>query len=106
MIIPITPAIPAKMTVPVTQYIPPNGRRKLITTELDATLLPQYKEMVAAGFNFSAEILGTGVISLCIENEDYDATCELADNGPQVQEKMEQMLRNKAWTKPPDTGEE
>lgn len=99
---PVTPAIQAKMIVKVTQYMRPDGRKRPMTMKLDASLLPLYEEMLAAGFRFSVEVLGNGVVSVCIENDEYDADCALSPNGPEIVEKMEAMLRNKAWTKPPE----
>jgi len=79
----------------VTQFMP--NRRKAQSTELSIDVEPQYKDMRKHGCRFEAEVLRTGMISVTITNEDRDVDCEIVKNGPQVQEKLAEMLTRKRW---------
>lgn len=81
------------MTVEVTQFIQPHGRQSLATTEISDDCQEKYKLMQAAGCRLTAEVLGTGHVSVCIEDPELgDYKIELAKNGPDVQKAIEKML--------------
>jgi hypothetical protein len=83
------------MIVQVRQYLRPNGRIENVTTDLSDDLASHYSEMIALGWNFGAEVLTTGNISLTIEDLDKgeDITGRIVSNDPSVQSAMEDMLR-------------
>lgn len=66
--------------VEVTQFIAPNGRKRLVFAEVGA----EVKEM-AKGMRLSSEVLGTGKVALYArwdgEKEEAESV-EIADNGP------------------------
>ncbi len=84
------------MIVSVTQYKRPNGRPVNQETDLPDTCAADYKDMIAAGWRFAAEVVPGGV-SLTIENNEMDCACELAKNGPEVQRTMAAMLSRRPW---------
>lgn len=82
-----------RMTVEVTQFVQPHGRQIPMTTEVSDKCREKYNQMQSAGCRLTAEVLGTGTISLCIEEPDLgDYRIELARNGPDVQAAIERML--------------
>lgn len=82
------------MEVEVTQFIAPHGRQREERTTLrdDPALAAAYAKMQANGHRFTAEVLRTGHVSICIESDEDDVVHKLASNGPQVQTAMEQAL--------------
>ena len=82
------------MEVHVIQYMMPDGHRELRTTNLDDALAKPYALMSERGYNFAAEILRTGEVSLTIEHLDReeDFAIEVVQNGPQVIKAMGQLL--------------
>lgn len=82
------------MTVAVTQYLMPDGRRQETSTKLLERLRPQYEYMLKRGWNFGAEVLTTGHISVTIEDrkKGEDVEIRVIANGPGVQSAMEEML--------------
>ena len=81
-------------TADVTQYLRPNGRRKQEITELPIEYEEKYKEMLKRGWNFGAEVLTTGHVSVTIEDrvEGRDVTIRVIKNGPEVQKALCEML--------------
>ena len=84
-------------TANVVQYLMPHGRSKKVTTELPVELWPLYEAMIAAGYRFEAEMLGTEEISVTISNDDGDIDCEVIPNDESVQVAMAGMLKRKKW---------
>lgn len=84
------------MTVTVIQYFPPNGIRGTRLTEITDELKNEYDDMKAKGYQFEAEVLSTGEVSVTI-SKDEDIDIEIVPNGPMVQKALEQMLRRKKW---------
>jgi hypothetical protein len=70
------------MQVNLTQFIRPNGRQRQTFAEVSDDLRARVEAIRAAGLRFTAEDLGNGKVSLCIENDEEDLAIEIADNGP------------------------
>lgn len=67
-----------QVEVPLTQYIPPNGRKKQATATI-----PKELEKVAAGLIFSAEVLATGLVAVYGRRKgdpEESEQCEIAEN--------------------------
>ena len=64
-----------------------------MTTDVSDDCREKYKLMQLSGCRLTAEVLGTGHISLCIEEPALgDYKIEIVQNGPDVQKAIEKML--------------
>ncbi len=67
--------------IEVTQYLRPHGRREQVSTPDRAPEIEAKAKLIrAAGFQFEAEVLTTGHISLTITSEEADHAMTLCDN--------------------------
>lgn len=80
-------------TVPVTQFLRPNGRQQVIYTELPIEVEPAYNKMVAAGCRFETEVLTTDQVSTTISDGEQDIWIHICQNGPRIQEAMVDALK-------------
>ncbi len=82
------------MEVAVIQYLRPDGRTRNVTTTLPDSLHIEYLAMLELGYNFAAEELTTGEVSVTIEDraEGEDIDIRIVPNGPEVQKAMGEML--------------
>lgn len=80
------------MTLEMTQFIRPNGRKQPTSCEISDDLAGKVKEIHDAGLRFTAEVVGTNV-SFCIESDEEDLAIEIVSNGPGVRETVENMIR-------------
>jgi len=87
------------MKVEVVQYFRPNGRQRLMTTELDDVLENLYEDMTEHGCRFEAEVLNTGEVSVTVYDGNQDIEIAVVQNGSDVQRTMEEMLRRQSWKK-------
>ncbi len=83
------------MPVPFTQYLLPNGRRRLITIEVDSDVQEMAEDIIREGHRFEAEVLTTGEVSLTIFDEDTeeDVAIVLVRNRKGVREAVQEMIR-------------
>ena len=88
------------MLVNVTQYLRPNGERRLEQAEISDCFQALYEDMQDYGYRLAAEILTTGHISLTIENNEEDVDIEIVANGPDVLKTIETLLQRKRWQTP------
>jgi len=90
----------AVFTADVTQFLLPNGRRRNTTVQLPAKWEEAYKSMQKSGYQFEAEILTTGEVSLTIATltEGADVDIEIVPNGPDVCDALVAMLERCRWT--------
>ncbi len=80
------------MALRITQYLRPDGRRKLITLKVPDHVGEQAARVVAAGYHFDAEVLSDEkTVSFTCEpdepdddGEDEPIAAELVANGPDV----------------------
>ena len=85
------------MKIQITQYLAPHGMKKEFEIEIDDTYAPQYKDMTDKGYRFSAEVLGTGVISVAVENDERDADIVLVPRGDESTEEFITLLKRGLW---------
>ena len=81
----------------VTQFIRPNGRQERHTTALPAQFKPDYDAMLYASCQLESEVLGNGMVSVTISNDEEDVDIEIVPNGHQVQQAMCRMLARRRW---------
>ena len=79
-------------TIPFTQFLRPNGRRKPVTLDVSDEAAARFYEAEKLGCRMTVEELTTGEASLCVEHEDGDVDCVVVPNGPGVREAVEAML--------------
>lgn len=74
------------MSIPFTQYLLPDGRRKHIEIERPAPIEAMAQEIRTAGFRFEAEVLTNGVVSLTIYSQELeeDVAIKLCSNDAMV----------------------
>lgn len=82
------------MIVEVTQFKLPDGRKVLQTVNVSDDCQEGYKEMLESSCRLTSEILMDGHVSLCIESKEEDYAIEIVENGPEVIETIENMLKN------------
>lgn len=58
---------PKDTTVEVTVFVPPNGMKKVAKLSLPVSVQPGYDKVVRNGCRLTSETLGTGQISVTIE---------------------------------------
>ena len=83
--------------VAVLQFLRPAGQPTWTETNLTLETMPLYRDMIAHGCRFEAEVLTTGEVSVTISNGDEDVDCTVTANGPDVQRGMSEMLNRRAW---------
>lgn len=75
------------MKVEFTQYLRPDGRKKLIHVELPINYAPFVNAIRNAGLRLTAEVLTTNEVSLAIQDDERgDFRSEVVPNGPGVVE--------------------
>ncbi len=87
--------------VSVTQYVRPDGRKRLVTTRLPEETKELFDDMILEGWFFETEQIMTGMISTTISNNDIDLDSEVTPNGPEVQDGMVRMLKRQLWKRKP-----
>ena len=81
------------MIVEVTQFHRPNGRQTQERTELPNDCAVGYEAMRRKECRLTAEVLSSGLVSVCIEHEEGDFDIHIVENGPKVQTAIADMLR-------------
>ena len=85
-------------SLPVTQYILPNGKTKNLEVCIQGYESQLAEKLVLAGYIFEAEILNIGLVSItCIHPESEDGEpCGhvISKNDIQIDEKMKQLIRS------------
>jgi hypothetical protein len=75
------------MTIHLTQYCLPDGRRQIISIDCPAAVEEKARLLESAGYALEAEILSSGTVSFTIvgmneHGEENDVDIELCRNGP------------------------
>lgn len=88
------------MTVEVTQYLRPDGRAVLMTTDINDAFEAPYNVIRMRGWNLAAEELD-GNVSITVEDRaaEQDIACEVVPNGPEVPLAIERVLAAAICTK-------
>lgn len=83
----------------VIQYYRPGGWPEQTGTRLPREAEPGYRDMVACGCRFEAEVLTTGEVSVTIFNikDEIDVDVSLTGNGPAIQAGMVDMIKRQLW---------
>jgi len=85
------------MTIPFTQYLRPNRRKRDVEIDRSGEIVKLAEEFIAAGGRYECEELTTGHPSLTavheLDGEDQDIAITLCPNGPQVPEAMDELVR-------------
>jgi hypothetical protein len=81
------------MVVEVIQFISPRGEQRERSTELPDDCAVGYEALRRKNCRLTAEVLMTGSVSQCIEHEEGDYDIEICANGPEIQEKLADMVR-------------
>lgn len=80
-------------TVEVSVFVPPNGMRKLVKLSLSASVQPGYDKLVRNGCRLTSETLGTGQISVTIEEPRLgDFVIRLANSFAEAEEALARMI--------------
>lgn len=84
------------MKVDVTQFLLPNGEQRKRIWELPGVIPEQVEKIRSCGARLTAEVLTTGEVSVCIEDEDIgdDFDIRVIPNGPAVPEATTTMINN------------
>jgi adenosylcobinamide amidohydrolase len=80
------------MTVEVTQYLRPDGRKELMHTEIRDSFAAPYHAITGRGWRIAAEVLTTGAVSITVEDDEQDFACRISENGPGVQRAIEECI--------------
>ena len=77
-----------------TQYIPPNGKQVHNTIERPDDIAEMAEALQKKGFQFSIEILSTGMIAMyCGKPNDDDENIRICNNGPNVPDVVDELVR-------------
>lgn len=79
-------------SIPFTQYLLPNGRKQEVTINRPKEIYDKAMAIIAAGYCFEIELLGTGHVHMTISNDEEDLTCEVVPNGPEVPKAVDRMI--------------
>jgi hypothetical protein len=81
------------MSIPFTQYLRPNGRRRPMTIDRPQPIEDLASAVDIAGGKFTCEELSTGEVSVACEYGDQDIACEVCPNGPEVEAAVDRMIK-------------
>lgn len=72
--------------IPFTQYLRPNGRKRVVSIERPAEIVEAAHRLIKAGYRFEVEELSTGHASLTVVDPDDEGDVAIAvvPNGPEV----------------------
>ena len=92
------------MSIPFTQYLRPDGRKKAVTIELEVHVEAKANDILAAGYVFEIEQLINGMISATIADpiKDRDVAHALSPNGPPVPIRISEMIMSFKLPKEPN----
>lgn len=80
-------------TVEISNFIPPRGMRKVSRIVLPVSVQSGYEKIVRCGCRLTCETLGTGVISLTVEEPRLgDFVIKLVNSTQEVEEALTDMI--------------
>lgn len=82
----------AKRDIPFTQFMRPTGRPIPVFIARPENIAAKADRIIANGFRFECESLGTGEISLTITDDERDWAIEVVQNGPQVPAAVDRLI--------------
>ena len=82
------------MTIPFTQFMRPDGRRKTITITRSPEVNTTALSLIDDGYCFTAEVLTNGMVSLaCVDPEDQrDIAIEVCMNDGQIPARVDRLV--------------
>jgi len=83
------------MSIPFTQFLLPNGRRKEVSIERPSNIEDLALKVINAGGRFTCEVRN-GIVSVACEYEDEDVAIELSSNGPKLLLAIDKMIKDAA----------
>lgn len=88
------------MSIPFTQYVLPNGRRRDEQIERSADIEAIAQRFIDSGGRYECEVLTTGHVSLTavkeVDGEPQDVEIIVCANGPHIPEKVDDLVRRSA----------
>lgn len=75
-----------------TQYLLPNGKRKLTSIERPQNVWEEAEEILKAGYRFECEMLTTGHVSLTIAGKNTDVEIEICRNDAEVPKAVDRII--------------
>lgn len=87
------------MSIPFTQYLRPDGRKKAVEIDRPPEIEAKARELIAAGYKFEIEELTTGEISMTCEWRDEEQptlAIKICANGPAVLDAVDRLVAA-AW---------
>lgn len=84
------------MAVSFTQYLLPDGRKKIITLSVADDVDALARKLIDKGYHFEIEILTTGQVAASVGDNDGDYVHDIGFNDNTVQQRMETMIRRAA----------
>ena len=82
----------------VHQFMRPNGRKVIKYVDLPEDFKEKYEDMKKAGCRLTAEVLTTGEVSVCVENDEADLDIRVVDNNEYAPtEALMSMLNSEGW---------
>lgn len=82
--------------IPFTQYLRPDGRRRLVKVERPPAVEAKAHKILERGYRFECEMLDVEPplpdVSFTITDEDGDQAIELCRNGPEVLEAVDRLI--------------
>jgi len=81
------------MTIPFTQYLRPDGRKRATEIEMPEEVEKIAKAFIDSGGRYECEELTTGHASFTAVKFGEDVAIQLCMNGPKVPETVEQLIR-------------
>lgn len=82
------------VTVPITQFVRPHGKRIDVIAEVDGSLSGKVAAILKAGLRFTAEAIDENHVALCIENNEEDLAIEIAPNAPGIILELEKLIKD------------
>jgi hypothetical protein len=81
------------MSIPFTQYLRPDGRKRAMTIDMDKEIEDKAQLLIAKGLHFDIEELTTGLISMTCGDSEEIISMEVCPNGPEVVESVKKLVQ-------------
>lgn len=93
------PTAPGDLTdihkwMPFTQYLRPYGRKALTYAPTPDGCGDKVAAIIANGFRFESEVLGTGIVSLTVTDGTRDVAIELSENDIRVLQALKRLVES------------
>lgn len=72
------------MTIPFTQYLRPDGRKRPVTINRSLDIEDKAAQVMKLGYAFEIEELITGQVSMTVTSSEGDLIIKICDNDPSV----------------------